>query len=166
MGTSKFDAGGNPEKQHTIQRGRGEEILLHVMENSATLKNHLAWMQISYPDRWCWSSVHYPFGDWACLDLSALLTLLYLFVICALLVLDLWCTDWVSGDLSCIHWMELKHTDSVSLVQNTGEPLINGHSRKWDVGHLPSHLVGVGVLWIFFKILLFLCENGIMLRQS
>lgn len=66
-----------------------------------------------------------PFGlnvnwDCACPDLSALLTFIvktknisgikYLFVICALLVLDLWCTDWVSGDLSCIHWMELKHT--------------------------------------------------------
>ena len=38
------------------------------------------------------------------------------------------------------------HSHSVSLVQNTGEPLINGHSRKWDIGHLPGHLVGVGVI--------------------
>ena len=122
-----------------------------------------------------------PFGlnvnwDCACPDLSALLTLIVQHIwdqihvpLCNLCSSCSWSVMyWLSERRSVMYSLDgtKTHSDSVSLVQNTGEPLINGHSWKWDIGHLPGHLVGVGVIWIFFKILLFLCENGIMLRQS
>jgi len=164
-------------KQHTLRNsipysGGGERKYYFMLwKQSATLKNNLAWMQISYPDLWCWSSAHYPIGDWACPDLSALLTLIVQHVwdkipLCNLCSSCSWSVMyWLSERRSVMYSLDgtKTYSDSVSLVQNTDEPLVNGHSRKWDVGHLfgISHLVGV-----YFWTLLFLSENGIMLRQS
>lgn len=164
-------------KQHTLRNsiphsGGGERKYCFMLwKQSATLKNNLAWMQISYPDLWCWSSAHYPIGDWACPDLSALLTLIVQHVwdqipLCNLCSSCSWSVMyWLSERRSVMYSLDgtKTYSDSVSLVQNTDEPLINGHSRKWDVSHLLgiSHLLGV-----YFWTLLFLSENGIMLRQS